>query len=101
MSNGNLNCSATNCGHNNCGLCYAGAINVSGSSATTTSNTCCSSFVEQDNGSFTNCANCTCTKTEHIRCEAGNCSHNEGGSCKAGSVQINAQTASCETFISR
>ena len=24
MSNGNLNCSATNCGHNNSGLCYAG-----------------------------------------------------------------------------
>ena len=30
MSNGNLNCSATNCGHNNSGLCYAGGINVGG-----------------------------------------------------------------------
>ena len=36
MSNGNLNCSATNCGHNNSGLCYAGGINVGGHNANTT-----------------------------------------------------------------
>ena len=54
MSNGNLNCSATNCGHNNSGLCYAGGINVGGHNANTTSNTYCSSFVDQDNTYFTN-----------------------------------------------
>ena len=55
MSNGNLNCSATNCGHNNSGLCYAGGINVGGHNANTTSNTYCSSFVDQDN---TYCPDC-------------------------------------------
>lgn len=101
MSYGNLNCSANNCGHNNGGSCFAGSINVSGRSATTTSSTSCSSFVDQASNAFTNCANCTCTKPDSIKCEAVNCSYNEGKSCKAGAVQINAQNASCETFVTK
>ena len=100
MSNGNLNCSATNCAHNNGGNCYAGGINVAGSSATTTSNTCCSSFVDKSNAGFTNCGDgCKCTKTNNISCQAGNCKYNSLGACTANSVQINAQSASCETVI--
>lgn len=101
MSNGNLNCSATNCGHNNSGLCYAGGINVGGHNANTTSNTYCSSFVDQDNTSFTNCANCSCTKPDQIKCDAVNCTYNEDKNCVADSVRINAHDTSCETFVSR
>lgn len=101
MGNGNLNCCATNCGHNNSGLCYAGFINISGHSAITSSNTCCSSFTNQTNDALTNCANCTCTKPEQISCDAVNCTYNENKSCVADNVQINASNASCETFIAR
>ena len=47
MSNSNLNCSVSNCAHNNSGACFAGSINVAGSSATTTSSTCCSSYEDK------------------------------------------------------
>ena len=100
MANSNLNCSASNCAHNNGGSCYAGGINVAGASATSTSNTFCSSFADKASSNFTNCGgNCTCTKTSNISCQAGNCKYNSLGSCKASNVQINAQNASCETFV--
>ena len=97
----NLTCSATNCGHNTQGECFAGSINVFGASANTTSNTICASFIDEASSSFTNCANCTCTKTNDINCRAQNCVHNDYGSCKASGVQINSSNASCETFKSR
>ncbi|MGL5328344.1 MAG: DUF1540 domain-containing protein [Peptostreptococcaceae bacterium] len=97
MSN-NLNCSASNCAYNNDCKCQAGAISVCGNCATTTSQTNCTSFVDKANSAFTNCANCTCTKTDHIKCSADTCVYNQNSSCKAGNVQINANTASCETF---
>lgn len=97
----NLHCSATNCGHNTQGNCFAGNINIFGASANTTSNTICASFIDETVSSFTNCANCTCTKTDHINCRAQNCVHNEYGACKAQGVQINSVNASCETFKSR
>ncbi|WP_416906722.1 DUF1540 domain-containing protein [Paraclostridium sordellii] len=34
-------------------------------------------------------------------CEAKNCKYNDSGACKAESVKINMDDASCETFISR
>ncbi|SCH05279.1 MULTISPECIES: DUF1540 domain-containing protein [unclassified Romboutsia] len=97
----NLNCSATNCGYNNSGNCYAGKINVDGKSATTTSNTYCSTFVSGHNSSFTNSTNCNCTKPDDIKCDAVNCTYNDNKYCKAESVKINAHDASCETFMPR
>ncbi|MDK2562734.1 DUF1540 domain-containing protein [Romboutsia sedimentorum] len=101
MSNGNLSCSATNCVHNNASSCYAGAISVAGTQATTTGSTTCASFEDRSSSSMSNCGSegCTCTKTGSIACQATKCSYNNSGSCKASSVQINAQNASCETFI--
>lgn len=99
--NENLNCSATNCAHNQGRKCYAGGINVAGSSATSTSQTTCSTFVEGAFGSFSNNAGCECTKPETIICQAENCKYNVSKACKAEKVQINAQDASCETFISK
>lgn len=101
MSNGNLSCSATNCIHNNASSCYAGVISVSGSNATSTGSTSCSSFQDRSFSGMTNCGSngCTCAKTESIACQASKCNYNTNGSCKAPSVKINAQNASCETFI--
>ena len=100
MSNSNLKCSATNCAHNNCGNCYAGGINVAGQSATTTAQTCCSSFEDRSNAAFTNCTSCSdhCTCTSDIHCDATNCKYNQNSCCTSNNVNINAATASCETF---
>lgn len=103
MANGNLSCSATNCVHNNASQCYAGSISVVGSGATSTCSTACASFEDRANSGMTSCGagGCTCAKTGSISCQANNCTHNSNGSCKAGSVQINAQNATCETFVCR
>lgn len=97
-----INCSASSCAYNQSGGCYASGIQVNGASANTTSQTNCGTFQDRADSSFTNCAGgCTCAKTHSISCAADNCKHNSGGSCKAESVQINMQNASCETFITR
>lgn len=94
-----LNCSASSCAHNNCGSCYASNVQVSGASAVTTAQTNCSSYENKGDSSFTNCAGgCTCAKTSSITCGASNCAHNSSGCCKAESVQINMNNATCETF---
>lgn len=99
MANTNLGCSAENCTHNNSGKCYAGVISVGGVDAQTTANTCCESFVDRANSSFTNCAcGSSCTCTSDINCKAENCKHNENHKCCADDVHINAQDATCETF---
>lgn len=101
MANGNLNCGATNCVHNNASQCYAGGISVVGSNASSTSATACASFEDRATSSMTNCGagGCTCAKTSSITCQATECAHNSNNSCKAQNVQINAQDATCETFI--
>lgn len=99
MENGNLKCNATNCVHNESHECRAGAINVAGREAVTTSETGCSTFVDEANGGFTNSADGGYTKPQNIKCEARNCKYNENLLCTADDVRINANDASCETFI--
>lgn len=95
----NLACSAYNCAFNNRSYCYAGGINIRGRHATTTSNTTCASFQDKETCGFASCStDCDCVGTEDIKCGASNCKHNDNENCRASSVQINAQNASCETF---
>ena len=101
MQNENLKCNATNCAHNESHECRAGAINVAGREAITTSETVCSSFVDRANSGFTNSADGGYTKPQNIKCEARNCKYNENLLCKADDVRINANDASCETFVQK
>ena len=95
-----INCSASTCAYNNGGGCYASSIKVNGANANTTSQTNCATYQDKTSSSFTNCSGeCNCAKTSSISCEANQCKHNENGCCKAESVKINIQNASCETFI--
>lgn len=99
MANTNLSCSATNCVYNTSRECYAGGIRVDGRQATTTSNTNCSTFKDKTICGFTNSASdCDCVRISNIDCKAHNCKYNENESCKAPSIKINADDASCETF---
>lgn len=95
-----LNCSAGNCIYNNSGICYAGHIKVSGTNATTTSGTTCSTFVlKDDNNRFSNSSSNTFTTSSDIICSVKKCNYNSNRICTASSVQINYNNASCDTFI--
>lgn len=95
-----LNCSVDNCVYNNCGICYAGNIKISGSKASTTSGTTCATFTPQDNSNnFNNNTSNTFTTSSDIECMAKKCNYNSACTCTAPNVQINFNNASCDTFI--
>ena len=97
-----ITCSATTCTYNNSGGCYASGIKVDGSKANTTSETTCSTFQEGEYNSYSNNATeSTIAQTNSISCAATNCKHNYSGACKAESIHINMNDASCETFVSK
>ena len=75
-----LNCSAYNCTYNQSGTCYAGKITISGTKATNSSNTHCSTFSES-NGNLTNL------------------SSNYFTTSNADSVHVNDSHVNCDTFI--
>jgi len=99
MQNTNLKCNATNCAFNQRMECSAGAINIRGTEAVTTDGTTCSSYVDRNSNSFTNSVNPAKTNTYNISCEACKCAYNENKNCTADNVSIDANTASCDTFI--
>lgn len=99
MQNGNLKCNADDCVYNSSCECRAGGIKVGVHKATSTSKTVCASYVNRANSGFTNTVDNGYTQTQDIKCEAANCKYNENLLCKAESVKINAQDASCDTFI--
>jgi hypothetical protein len=116
---GTLSCSATNCVHNQSGLCSASSINIGGSNAHASSSTQCDTFAEKGlKNSLNNVMNMNVTgqfkqifnsasieMTPNIRCDAQNCKYNDNKICKAPNVLVNgpgALTSSrtcCETFI--
>ena len=55
-----INCNVNNCGHNDGGMCYASKISINGKKSRTSTHTCCNTFVEESNGSFTNSAGTVC-----------------------------------------
>ena len=102
MQNTNLGCAAHTCIHNTQGICYAGGINVDGKQARTTSATYCASYEDKNASGFTSSTNPSNTVgTDNIICQAEKCKYNENKLCKADSVKINANDASCETFVLR
>ena len=97
-----IKCQALDCAHNGHGACYAGSIIVHGNQAHTTSQTACHNYVCNSNAHTEFASEFGLiehqTKTTNIKCHARNCSHNQNLACHANRIQINANTASCETF---
>jgi len=76
----NLNCAATN----------------------STDGTYCASFEDREKSGMTNSADSSKQVCPNdIHCEATKCKYNESELCKAENVHINANNASCETFVSK
>lgn len=100
-----LKCSATTCIYNKDELCSKGDINVMGSEARQSDETCCGSFRERTTSSATNAMTEGTGKKEIlIDCKAHNCTYNEHCKCTAGSIGISGpgakdtQDTKCSTF---
>ena len=87
-----LKCEASQWSYNKNNLCFLDSIKVGGAQASVSENTCCDSFIKQDDAAFSNsvgepdlCAD--------IACKAENCVHNSGCKCQADSIQIAGDSA--------
>ncbi len=94
----NLKCNVRNCTFNHNMNCNAGAINIKGADALTTSETTCSSYVDRSANAFTNSVSNIKTTPNNISCEAYHCTYNKNMNCSASNVSIDVNKASCETF---
>jgi len=97
----NLECSVHSCGNNCSGLCGLSCIDVSGKSATSSSETACSSY-RPDNGASNIVNEASASPATKISCKACNCKHNDNYKCNADNVTIEncgcGSGAGCQTF---
>lgn len=87
-----LRCSAQGCVHNASECCCRGAIEVAGTSAGHSEETCCSNFYENV-GNMSNAVGQEPTEYMEVQCEAENCMHNEGYQCQADSIDVSGHGA--------
>ena len=93
-----ITCQATSCVYNNGGLCFLAPVRVTGSSAVTSQQTCCESFVAGSHSTGSPRAH------NPISCAALSCYYNQSGACNADRVCITGRGAAtsaqteCQTF---
>ncbi len=100
-----LKCTVQTCIHNQQFLCDLDSIEVGGSDAKTSTETCCDSFQERTDNAYSN-SNVTGTATDvtNIDCKATECMYNEQCACHAGKISVEGSNActcdgtECATF---
>lgn len=98
-----LKCGVNTCTYNKEAYCCKGDIMVGGRHADRKDETCCESFYERKNDSYTSSIDHAC-KTISIDCEAAKCVYNSNYKCKADHVDIKGTNAgthgetNCATF---
>ena len=102
-----INCSVTNCSHNDETICYANVINVGGKSAKEDSDTCCASFLDAViYNELTNNINEKGNECRAITCNVGTCTYNSNNLCNADSIDVSGKNVNlysetnCSTFKS-
>ena len=100
-----LNCRRHDCFHNDKeGECFAKTIVIDGRNAEVTAETSCGSYTVGRDAKYSEFANEFIgdnklpSDMKNIKCAAKNCKFNENTACIAPHVEINFQSASCETF---
>ena len=98
-----LKCTVQTCVHNNDFLCNLDRIQVGGESARNPQETCCDSFKERKEGSYSNslemASDCAC-----VDCKATECMYNESCKCHAVKISVeggdakNSSGTECATF---
>lgn len=98
-----LKCGVDNCSYNKDKCCCKGDIMVGGTHADCCTDTCCESFSQKREGSYTSSLEHPC-KTISIDCEAVKCVYNSNYKCHADHVDIkgagacNCYGTECATF---
>ena len=100
-----INCSVSNCSHNNESTCFANIINVGGKSAKKDSDTCCASFLDvRLYSGLTNNVNDKGSECNAITCNVGTCTYNSNMLCNAKNIEVNGENVNlysetdCLTF---
>lgn len=100
-----LKCKVENCTYNSDNCCCKGDIMVGGTHAKTENETCCESFAQRKEDSYSNASD-PC-KSISIDCEAVKCVYNSDYKCQAEHVDIkgcgacDCRETACATFKER
>lgn len=98
-----LRCTVQTCMHNKEQYCDLDAITVGGSKAKKAADTCCDSFKERKDNSYSNSSKEASPNSE-IDCMATKCKYNDQCKCQAGCICVEGRSASyaddtrCGTF---
>ena len=99
-----LDCNVVNCSYNADNCCRRTDIQVEGTQAKTSSETCCGSFAPKGSG----CQSCHTTDVKEdttVSCEACECKFNEDHACHAGHIGISgghadsSRETECGSFV--
>ena len=100
-----LKCTVQTCVHNDQFLCRLDKIQVGGDNARNPQETCCDSFQERTEGTYSNSMSMkSASDCSNIDCRATKCMYNENCQCHAGKISVvggNAKDCSgteCATF---
>ena len=98
-----LKCTVQTCVHNNQFLCALDQIQVGGDTAKTAQETCCDSFQERREGSYSNAMEVASDRAS-VDCKATKCMYNDNCQCHAGKISVEGGVArqnsgtECATF---
>ena len=98
-----LKCNVHTCVHNKNYLCDLDAIEVAGSSAQTSRETSCASFVEKKGDNYSNSKR-EASPMSNVTCHARECQYNRDCNCHAGKISVGGNNAcrseetECATF---
>ena len=98
-----LKCNVHTCVHNKNYLCDLDAIEVAGSTAQTSRDTSCASFVEKKGDNYSNSTG-EASMTSNVTCHAVECQYNDSCQCHAGKISVGGNEAchseetECATF---
>ncbi|MGL5675829.1 MAG: DUF1540 domain-containing protein [Cellulosilyticaceae bacterium] len=81
-------CSVENCSYNNNFECYAKSVAIGGIGSTTEKNTCCGTFLNQDQ--YSNLAEHTAYKSicKELTCNVASCRHYVENRCKLDAIKV-------------
>lgn len=100
----NINCSVTNCYHNDTAVCHANKVSINGKKSRTSTHTCCNSFVDTSHSSSLSNSVNDDNPCSSVACNVKTCTHNAGNLCVLNNISVasNNITASIssETYCS-
>lgn len=102
-----VNCCVKNCSHHQNGICYANIVTISGSSAETEGDTCCSAFLNQATYSKLTDNTQSYGQCESLVCKVDTCTYNENSTCQLDSIVVAGENpmlyteTSCASYLKR